>query len=39
MGRPLIVAAWFFGAALVAYAALVPVFLILVMNEGSGIGR
>jgi len=38
MGRPLIVAAWFFGTALVAYAAFVPVFLILVMNEGSGIG-
>ncbi len=38
MGRPLIVAAWFFGTALVAYAALISVFLILVINEGSGIG-
>jgi len=38
MRRQLIAAAWFLGTALVAYAALISVFLILVMSEGSGIG-
>ena len=38
MTRPLIVAAWFFGTAVVAYAALISVFLVLVLSEGSGIG-
>lgn len=38
MGRRFIVAAWFLGSAVVAYAALLSVFLILGVSEGSGIG-
>ncbi len=34
----MIVAAWFLGTALVTYAALISVLLILVIKEGSGIG-
>ena len=32
------VAVWFFGTALLAYFALVLVFVALLLNEGSGVG-